>query len=413
MTSSQTSQAHAAAQVLGALVAVAVMGALAAWVDAGAVAQLCPPLAGRVALLAVTAIVLAQALATGMQSVLPRLLRARAWQMQSQHMPTAQAVEEIRAVTPYLDVMQQQLAGALQNAETEVTALIAVIATIHQASGDQLHRIQSSRINGTELAEVVNEKLQVDQQLGSILEMFVVKQEADIQANMERLRRLQEVKSLAPLVDVITNVARQTNFLAINAAIEAAHAGDTGKGFAVLAAEIRQLSTQTAAAAVSIRDKIKAATDGIDKELERASATSDRASTTGNMRKVMADIHEMQSRFSQASTNLLGIIDGVRQGHQDIVLGLSNALGHLQFQDVLRQRVEQVQSSMQELDGHLQGMANQMIDKAWDPDAMVGLRQRLEQQVAGYVMQGQRTAHFGVTGQDEVAVDERPRIELF
>jgi hypothetical protein len=60
-------------------------------------------------------------------------------------------------------------------------------------------------------------------------------------------------------------------------------------------------------------------------------------------------------------------------------------------------------------------MADQVTSKPWNPDAMVGLRQRLEQQTSGYVMQSQRDAHNARLGQsaDAPAVPERPKIELF
>jgi methyl-accepting chemotaxis protein len=335
------------------------------------------------------------------------------WRMVSKHMPREHVAQEVRDVAPYLDVMRNQLSGAVKETEDGVLALITSINSIHQVSGQQLDRIQSSEESGSELTIALQEKSLVDQDLGKILEVFVHKQEHEVEANLGRIKRLQEVKSLTPLVDAISSVARQTNFLAINAAIEAAHAGDTGRGFAVLAAEIRQLSNRTAEAAVNIAAKIKTATEGIDEELDNATKVDARESTTANLRKVMSDIDVMQMKFTNACQQLLQIIVGVKSGHQDIVLRLSDALGQIQFQDVIRQRIEQVQQALVELNDHLQTMADQLVDKPWDPSSMVRLRQRLDAQVESYVMQSQREAHQGVTGKAVADEAQLPKIELF
>ena len=292
---------------------------------------------------------------------------------------------------------------------------MGVVSGVYQSSGQQYENIRVTEKNSAELSAVFKEKVMVDEQLSSILEMFVGRQEANARASVERIRRLQEVKGLAPLVEVISNVARQTNFLAINAAVEAAHAGDSGRGFAVLAAEIRQLSNRTADAAVAISQQIAAATDGIDQELEEATILSDKDSATGNMRKVLADIAEMQERFAKTyeQMHLLELIQAVREGHQSIVGQLTEASGLIQFHDVLRQRVEQVQEAMSELNLHLQTVADQMNDKPWNAEETLSLRQRLENQVNRYVMASQKVLHRHTLGEVDVAPDARPAIELF
>ncbi len=335
----------------------------------------------------------------------------------NQRMPVEVAAQEIRAVVPYLSVMRGQLEGALQQAEEGVVALIGLLDQMHAASQEQVERIASSQQQGAEVTQVFHDKVLIDRQLGAILKMFVEKQEEDENTNVERIQRLQEVKQLSGLVDVITNVAQQTNFLAINATIEAARAGPSGKGFAVVAAEIRLLSTRTAAAAKEIAQRIAAVTNGIDAELAQAVDVSQRHASTSNMRHVLSDIEQMQDRFAEASQDMEKIIAGVDRGHGSISLCLTEAMGHMQFHDVLRQRVEHVQAAMLELDQHLQSMTDQLIDHPWDPATMTTLKDRLEAHIKSYVMQSQIDAHQAAMGTAPAAgagaANDRPKIELF
>lgn len=344
-------------------------------------------------------------------------LLARLWRRlrQPQGLPRALLVQEVRDAGTYLELMHRQLGSAMGESEQAAHEVIARLQSVHQVSTLQFQRIQSTEANSVELVRVMKDKVMADTQLGAILEMFVQKQESDVQANLERIKRLQGVKDLAPLVDVIATVARQTNFLSINAAIEAARAGESGRGFAVVAAEIRQLSTRTAEVAVDIASKINTATDGIDEELRAAEAASDRSTTTGNMRRVLDDIGQMQQRFAATveQLNLDQVIQGVRSGHQDIAERLADALGQVQGQDVLRQRVENVQQALTDLNSHLVGMAEQMQQAPANPDSLTAARQRMHAHAQAYVSAGERRTHQSVTGQAQAVTADEPRIELF
>jgi methyl-accepting chemotaxis protein len=331
------------------------------------------------------------------------------------HMPPEEAVLEVRGAAPFLELVRRQLEGAVKDSEQSAMQMVERMNAIHQISHRQFEHIQLTQADSLKLNEVIKDKLMADSQLSLILQMFVQKQEEDEASNLERIKRLQGVKALQPLVDMISVVARQTNFLAINAAIEAARAGESGRGFAVVAAEIRQLSIRTAEVAVDIASKIQVATAGIDQELSAATESDSHGSSTSKMRSVKADIDEMQARFadSMARMQLDRVIEEVKSGHQDIVDRLGDALAQLQAQDVMRQRVEHAQDGLIELNAHLQNIADQLHDKPWDPDGIATVKQRMQAQAEGYVMDSQRITHQQVMGSGVAAHHDLPKVELF
>lgn len=102
-------------------------------------------------------------------------------------------------------------------------------------------------------------------------------------------------RAIAEVSGLIAQVARQTNLLALNATIEAARAGDAGKGFSVVAREVKELSNQTAEATTRIDERVRALLDGTADAARGIARTATLVEEIGHMTSSVAASVEQQT----------------------------------------------------------------------------------------------------------------------
>jgi len=321
---------------------------------------------------------------------------------------------DIKDSQPYIDVMHEQIGGSLAESEREVTALIEQLNLLNDQSSAQMERIVQSVESGKALTEVTASRVEHNNQLIVRLESRLGEQDSEMRENFEQIRMLaDDVKALTPIIEVIANIASQTNLLALNAEIEAARAGDTGRAFAVVANEVRQLARRSTSTAADIAGKLNTTAGKVTGKMAEAQKKFEERHDRGDLQKLVVGLMEMQQEFTNSSELQLNVISDVEVGHQQSVECLVEAMGHIQFQDVMRQRMEHVQGAQLEMRDHLLELSEARDRPGSDDLFETTFKALLESHLDTYRMASQTVTHLSVAGGASQGDDGRPAIELF
>ncbi|AEG00566.1 methyl-accepting chemotaxis sensory transducer [Methylomonas methanica MC09] len=167
----------------------------------------------------------------------------------------------------------------------------------------------------------------------------------DVGSNMARVEKL--------LVDV-QKIADQTNLLALNAAIEAARAGEAGRGFAVVADEVRNLSKNSDKFSEEIKVVVNASKNNIHQaqSIIETMASKDMNIALSSKEK----IDDMMSAITLINTKVSNSIVEVSRLTDNVEITVNDAVRGLQFEDMCRQLIEFLQANTQ----HFQAMADEV-----------------------------------------------------
>ncbi len=269
-------------------------------------------------------------------------------------------VERFRASLRTLDEAARNLVDVCDGLESRSEVLFSTSAGLSRDAAVQKEEVdrvaQALTTMGASLARVRSVAGQADAQAQTALK--VTEEGRDMVAESIRVTEgiRQSSEKVAHITVVISEIARQTNLLSLNAAIEAAKAGAQGKGFAVVAEEVRKLAERAGGAAKEINALIseshvsvgqgQTAVAGVDRSLEGILAA-----VTENGHKLQAIVQgmeeqeagagDMRTHMETASRTVDGSVRGIRQLAEaaEEIQGSVRAVGQLshELQSLTRQ----------------------------------------------------------------------------
>lgn len=277
----------------------------------------------------------------------------------------------------------EQMIGNIRSVESEIenenTMIEGTQNSVEEISGSvkQLRELLTTQNRGMENAssavtQMIGNIESVSRSIEKMAAEFDVLQQ-DVSVGIARQREVneqiqkieQQSKMLNDANDVISSIAGQTSLLAMNAAIEAAHAGDAGKGFAVVADEIRKLSENSSTQSKNIGNQLTTILDSISNVVVASDASdkmftrvSEKISGTGTLVSQIKASMEEQSEGSKQISESLGYMNDAAGRVKDASDDVDKARGEIiedvetlrKSSDVVRQSLKTIEKGVKTIE---------------------------------------------------------------
>ncbi|MEA9393217.1 methyl-accepting chemotaxis protein [Acerihabitans sp. TG2] len=299
--------------------------------------------------------------------------------------------------------IDRQLTVVASDTEEASLAIMQEVRNLYDTASKLVSYLDNSPVGegdnmGTEIQNNLTELTKV----GAFIEHLPVKMARDLK-NMQAV--VKEIKQLRGMLDEVQAIGMQSHILAINTAIEASRAGESGASFRVISQEMRALAANSSTVASSIHQGLSRTSlvveDGIASSISASSAEMDAAVHASSSIQTM--INNFEDRIQYYKSRL-----AVAMQHNTVLAEeISAVMGHSQYQDVARQSLERVRVAM----GQRNAFFHHAVDvMQQDSSAAADLPDMLAQILLDYDTEEHKHGHSErLTGES----GSEPKIELF
>ena len=256
-------------------------------------------------------------------------------------------VVAINSVMSSIDFMQEQHTKALRDtfnarlseSSRNVSESLTVIQKNLRTNIDNLKDVTSATKSAAELSN--NSRENINQAVGELHNLN--EQVSMNNASVEELAN--QTNSITSVIELITDIADQTNLLALNAAIEAARAGEHGRGFAVVADEVRKLAERTHKATSEISVSIKSLQQGMNEIQTSSESMKETVDTT------TGKIEEFEHTLIELSDGSSHIVDRSYHMENSIFIVLAK-IDHILYKSRAYNSIMSLEPILKEVNSH-------------------------------------------------------------